>query len=85
MDIEKEVVEGFNAGYLIEKYKPALAKELVKSLEGVDLPFAEGFVAGSREFVKERGKSKFLGKLRGTKSIPSIPKKDKEKGFDIER
>lgn len=80
MDAEKDIVEGFNAGYLIEKYKPELARELVKSLSDVELPFAEGFVSGSKEYSKERGRSKLR---KGYKIHP--PSKFKDKGMDKDR
>lgn len=91
MDGSKEITEGFNAGYLIEKHRPELAQQLVKSVEGVELPFVEGFVAGSQEYAKERTRSKIISKLRESSGISKPPiskKKDrdvKEKGFDIER
>ena len=91
MDEEKELLEGFNAGYLIEKHRPELAQQLVKSVEGVELPFVEGFVAGSQEYAKERTRSKIISKLRESSGISKPPiskKKDrdvKDKGFDIER
>jgi len=84
MDKQHEIVEGFNAGYLVEKYRPELAKQLVKNLEGVDEPFSEGFVAGSKEYSRERSRGKLLTKLRkdfgGKKDSPA-----KDKGKDMDR
>ena len=87
MDGSKEMTEGFNAGYLIEKHRPELAQQLVKSVEGVELPFIEGFVAGSQEYAKERTRSKIISKLRDSTGIPSPPSKNKDnrdKGFEID-
>ena len=90
-DESKEITEGFNAGYMIEKHRPELAQQLVKSVEGVELPFIEGFVAGSQEYAKERTRSKIISKLRDAAKIPKLPPlkdrdmKDKDKGFDIDR
>ncbi|MCB9352268.1 MAG: hypothetical protein H6573_32960 [Lewinellaceae bacterium] len=88
MDEEKELLEGFNAGYLIEKHRPELAQQLVKSVEGVELSFIEGFVAGSQEYAKERTRSKIISKLRDSTGIskptPTKDKDDKDKGFEID-
>lgn len=88
MDEGKETLEGFNAGYIIEKHRPSLAKQLTKA---VDLPFVEGFIAGSEEYSKERIQVKTIAKLREASkgSIP-FPTKDKArddkgKGFEIDR
>ncbi|NJL77034.1 MAG: hypothetical protein HC892_20495 [Saprospiraceae bacterium] len=72
MEEGKELLEGFNAGYLMEKHRPELSKQVVKATEGVDTPFFEGFVAGSQEFDKERSRSKVISKLKDFSS----PKKD---------
>ena len=88
MDEDKEMLEGFNAGYIIEKHRPELAKQLVSAVEGVEIPFVEGFVAGSKEYAKERTQSKVISKLRES-SQGRIPKsaedkelKDREKGLE---
>ncbi len=88
MDADKEILEGFNAGYIIEKHRPELAKQLVAAVEGVEVPFVEGFVAGSQEYAKERTQMKTISKLREASKgrIPRpIKDKEKDKGFDIER
>lgn len=89
MDKDKDLLEGFNAGYLIEKHRPALSKQLVSAVEGVELPFVEGFVAGTEEYAKERTQSKTIAKLReASRGIPRPTKgkdrDDKEKGFEID-
>lgn len=89
MDEGKELLEGFNAGYVIEKHRPALAKQLVTAVEGVELPFMEGFVAGTQEYAKERTQSKTIAKLReASKGSISRPTKDKGKddmSMDVDR
>jgi hypothetical protein len=79
----------FNAGYLIEKYLPKLSKLLVSGFQDRNSPFAQGFVAGTKEMGMERtqNKAKFLDKLKkefGNKT-PSKSKKrdDREKDIDI--
>jgi len=81
----KEHLEGFNAGYLIEKHRPELAKVMTASLEGVDEPFVEGFLAGSKESQAEKTqeRSKGLSKLRD--SIRSRGKMDRDRGKDMDR
>lgn len=37
MDADQEILEGFNAGYIIEKHRPDLAKELVAAVEGFEI------------------------------------------------
>ena len=87
MDAGKEILEGFNAGYLIEKHRPELNKQLVNAVEGVDMPFIDGYVAGSNEYAKERARSKNISRIvKASKSIK--PKQDKrrdDKGLDIDR
>lgn len=91
MDEGKEILEGFNAGYLIEKHRPALAKQLVSAVEGMELPFTQGFVQGSEEYTKERIQAKTIAKLReASKGSAPFPTKDKgkdvdEKGIEIDR
>ena len=86
MDEGKEIQEGFNAGYILEQYRPQLTKAIIDGVKEGNSPFLEGFKAGSQEYMKERGKSKFLGKLRGA-STPKLPGKDRgreDKGMDRE-
>lgn len=88
MSEEKDLVEGFNAGYIIEKHRPELAKQLLSAVDGVELPFVEGFVAGSQEYAKERTRMKTISKLRDSSRgrLPRPTKdKDKDKGIDMDR
>lgn len=89
MDAEKEILEGYNAGYLIEKYRPELSKQLTAGLNGVDMPYIEGFIAGSRESTAEKvqNRTKTLQKLKDI-ARSTIPKYSKgrekgDKGIDI--
>lgn len=89
---QDEIAEGFNAGYTLEKYRPELTQQLLKATQGVDLPFFEGFQAGSKEMERERAfsKSKGIAKLKEfSKDIPrptqNRSKDAKDKGFDMER
>ncbi len=90
MDKDQELVEGFNAGYIIDKHRPELAKQLVEGLDQVEIPFVEGFIAGSKESIREREqtRSKVISKLRGFGKgnipRPSKSKDNKDKGFEID-
>ena len=46
--------KGFNAGYLLEKYDPDLARKLLKDLKDKDIPYAVGYKAGVKEMARER-------------------------------
>ena len=64
MKQEDSILKGFNAGYLLQKHEPELAKSLRKVLEGNDKPYVQGFLAGSKEYLTEiepKQKMKFPG------------------------
>ena len=85
MDTDQEILEGFNAGYIIEKHRPELAKQLVAAVEGIEVPFVEGFIAGSKEYSKERIQAKVITKIRRTlKDSISLRSKEKDKD-DLEK
>lgn len=86
MDNAKEMLEGFNAGYIIEKHRPELSKKLVNAVQGANMPFIEGFIAGTEEYAKERSRSKIINKLRdGFQQQKTKPTKGKDKGIDMDR
>ena len=89
MDEGKEILEGFNAGYIIEKHRPDVAQQLVKVIEGVELPFVEGFVAGTEEYAKERTRAKSISRLKGmvqkTNRKSNRDKGRDDKTMDIEK
>jgi hypothetical protein len=82
-----EILEGFNAGYIIEQKRPELAKKLQTAVSEVEDEFFAGFVAGGEEASKERSRSKLLDKLRGDLSRPTRSRgKDRDKdGIDMDR
>lgn len=76
-------VRGFNAGYKIEKYIPKLGATLRKSLASSQNEYAEAFVAGANEMLKERSRSKLLAKMKSNaRSMKATKQKDKDKGID---
>lgn len=52
MSADKEIVAGFNAGYLIEEHDPQLAEQLTEAVQAVEEDFFQGFMAGSEQYVK---------------------------------
>lgn len=49
----KDVLDGFNCGYIIRNRKPELYKQLVQQVDEVDLPFFTSFKDGGKEYEKE--------------------------------
>jgi hypothetical protein len=53
MSEEKDLVEGFNAGYIIEKHRPELAKQLLSAVDGVELPLLKALWQAVRNIPKK--------------------------------
>ena len=70
------ITKGFNAGYLLEKHDPALARKLLDNLKDKDLPYAQGFSAGIKEYVREKITERYK---------EQIYSKDKTKNQDLGR
>lgn len=84
MSTTKLQVKGFNAGYKIEKYVPALSTVLRSSLSSSKNEYVEAFIAGGDEMLKERNRAKVLGKMRdNAKSLGQS--KDRGKDMEIDR
>ncbi len=58
----KDIIDGFNSGYIIQQKKPDLYKQLEDVLNEVELPFFDAFIKGGIESKEERLKSLMLGK-----------------------
>lgn len=76
-----DIKNGFNKGYVLQKYAPALAKKFSKGLEGREDAFAQGFLSGVKEYNKER----LIARAKDHK-MPYVPKnksrsKDKDRDF----
>ena len=71
--IELDFTKGYNAGYLLAKFKPELAKLVIKDLQ-VANDYNKGLVQGQKEFQKER--------LKSTPKVIKEQKKDIQKGKD---
>ena len=86
---QDQLVEGFNAGYVLERHRPELAQQISQAVASVEEEFFQGFVAGSQQYAKERTQSKTIGKLRDTaRQIPRPTQKGKstpDKGFELDR
>lgn len=71
--MELDFTKGYNAGYLLAKFKPELAKLVIKDLQAAN-EYNAGMLQGHKEFIKEKDKS-----------IPNLGKeniKDLGKGKD---
>ena len=55
-DIEL-IKKGFNAGYLLQKHDPELADKLLRGLRNQDIPYAQGYKAGIKEYRREQLKA----------------------------
>ena len=53
------IKKGFNAGYLLQKYDPELARKLLKDLKDKDIPYAQGYKAGVKEYARELIKEQY--------------------------
>jgi hypothetical protein len=51
---DKLYISAFNAGYIVEKYAPALSQLLKKSLGNTTSSFIEGFNDGSNQYASEK-------------------------------
>ncbi|MDX1939530.1 MAG: hypothetical protein SFU99_03205 [Saprospiraceae bacterium] len=73
-------IKAFNAGYLLEKYVPKLSKLISNSLKDNATAFAQGFSAGSKQYLEEQTpkKSRLLEKLKADASKSPIPTKEKK-------
>ena len=60
-DIEL-IKKGFNAGYLLQKHDPELAQKLLKGLKDKDIPYAQGYKAGIKEYTREQIKEHYKAK-----------------------
>lgn len=69
------IKKGFNAGYLLEKYDPELAKKILNSLQDKDIPYAQGYQAGVKEYARELFKEKMKERDR-------TEDRDKDRGYD---
>jgi hypothetical protein len=54
MEASDKLTKGFNAGYLLQKFEPELAKVLLPSLKGVEVPYIQGVLAGAKQMVIEK-------------------------------
>ena len=85
MSEAKKTLEGFNAGYILKEHRPELSKQLENSLGDIELPFFKGFVAGSKEFIKEQTKSKNISRLMKTIKTNMPKSKGRDgKGIDMD-
>ena len=86
-----DIKDGFNAGYVLHKHEPELAKQLAETYKDVDGDYFKAFISGTEEYAREikieRGK-KFPGFDNVHLSAPSTKDKNKnrqEPDMDLEK
>ena len=57
METNSIIQKAFNAGYLIQKYLPRLFLLLSNGFRDKSNPYAEGFIAGGKEYEIEKVRS----------------------------
>jgi hypothetical protein len=77
MDTEKQFVTGFNNGYLIAKYEPAISSKITKNLQPA-AGYLEGFLAGKEEYEIENIKSQ-------EKDLEQIRARSNDREKDLEK
>ena len=79
-----KIVQGFNNGYILQKYHPELANKIHDGFKEKSHDYAIGFREGAKhynqEIIKAKSKNYDLEKRSLSKS-----KKVKEKGKDLDR
>lgn len=65
MNEVEQIKKGFNQGYTLQKLNPDLATHVADGFKDLSQPFAQGFIAGSIECIKElkRDVSTYLKKI----------------------
>ena len=69
---EQEIIKlAFNQGYELQKSDPNLASTIAHSFSDPSIPYANGFISGALEHIKEIGQSPevFLQRVQKTQSI----------------
>lgn len=93
---EQLIQKGFNAGYQLQQHKPELAQKLQNGFTDKTHPYAQGFIAGSNEYVKEQSKAKetnadsdkvkrdYFNKIKEKNASRTKGKsKNRDKGIDL--
>jgi len=80
MNETEAIKKGFNAGYQLEKSNPELARQLRDGFTDKEHPYAQGFIAGIKEYALEKARSAFKSRLQDQSK-----EKQKEKGRDLDR
>lgn len=85
-----DIKDGFNAGYVLRKHEPDLAKQLAESYKNVEGDYFKAFISGTKEYAREMSierSSEFPG--FDTKTYPpppDPPSQDKDDpGNDFEK
>lgn len=79
--VHPDYLKGFNEAYLLKQHKPELADSLARSFENISSERASGFIAGGKEYDKERER---VLSISWMKHLPEedMPHPDKDMGKD---
>ncbi|MEM6360853.1 MAG: hypothetical protein AAF731_12235 [Bacteroidota bacterium] len=81
-----DIKDGFNAGYVLRKHEPDLAKQLAESYKDIDGDYFKAFISGTEEYAKELNmeRSRLYPGLDGSRSNLSAEKSKEKNGPDID-
>ncbi len=79
----KDIMEGFNAGYIIQQKRPEVFKQLESAINEVELPFFDAFIKGGLESKEERLKFLMLGKNLGFPNQDTPTKDDLDIDMEV--
>ncbi len=74
-------LKGFNAGYIVQKHEPELAKKILGDFEQSDDAYLNGFVAGAKEYQLEVE----LEKANRFPGMDNIDLRFSEKDIELDR
>lgn len=78
-EVHPEYLKGFNEAYLLKQHKPELADSLARSFENISSERASGFIAGGKEYEKERER---VLSISWMKPLPEEDTPQQEKDMD---
>lgn len=80
-EVHPDYLKGFNEGYLLRQHNPELADSLARSFKDISSERASGFIAGGKEYDKEREQ---VLSISWMKPLPGedTPQQEKNMGKD---
>ncbi len=81
MEQEKDIIEGFNAGYILKSQKPELFEQLKSSLKDSNSEYFKAFNEGAETYEQEKAMELLK---TGIKSLDHKPPSKDNLDLDIE-